>query len=179
MAIEKIISIAICIVIIVVVAAGCSRNPNDLPPTTPKHKTLDDINVLEFRFSIAGGTMKYSGYDYTAKASGDKTLITIRPNNEPIENTVEFEADLTIMEKLYTIIADNDLLAWNGFDKRSKNVLDGKSFSMAFTLSDGRKSHAYGYQSLPKNFRSAKEAIEKLFMQAYAEFAPSSKETDT
>ncbi len=168
MPIGKIISIVICVAVIVVVALSCSRDPNDNPPTTLRHQTPDDIaDVSEFSFSTGGGMRKYSGYDFAAKTVGDKALVTVRPNDEPEENTVEFETDLEIMKELRTIIIDYDLLRWDGFDKSNKHVLDGKSFSMKLKLSDGTEARAHGYHSWPKNFSAAEEKIERVFMQAY------------
>lgn len=139
---------------------------------TPENTDRPVANLADLQsFSFyTSGMMKNSGRSYSARVEGDKALLCVRPENAPDE--VPFETDLSFMQDLKEIIITHNLLAWDGFDKADKNVLDGESFGLSFVLTTGEIVSACGYMFFPKNYGEVSGELDRLFMLALENVKP-------
>ena len=64
---------------------------------------------------------------------------------------------------LLSIIDNNDLYAWDGFNESEQYVLDGEGFSLDISFSDGRHIHAHGDNRFPEGYDAVKNEMVKLF----------------
>jgi len=73
----------------------------------------------------------------------------------------EIESDA--LERLGELAGTCHLLRWDGFDKNKKNVSDGSTFTLSFTLADGTAVSAHGNNAFPENYADVYPAIRALY----------------
>jgi len=76
---------------------------------------------------------------------------------------VDAVTDDPILDQLGELAEKHRLDQWNGFDKSSRRVSDGSSFSLSVTLADGSCIYACGKNKFPKGYSEAEQEICALF----------------
>ena len=71
--------------------------------------------------------------------------------------------DAAWAEALLRVIEECGLTAWDGFHGSDPWVLDGESFSLDFTLSDGTAVSASGENDFPPGYREASGRLREIF----------------
>lgn len=69
------------------------------------------------------------------------------------------ELDGEDVKALRTLIDENDLWSWNGFQKSNSNILDGDSFGLSASFADGTELSAWGSNAYPKGYSAGAQAI--------------------
>ena len=67
-----------------------------------------------------------------------------------------------LLEEVQTILDTYDVLGWAGFSGHNPNVLDGSSFLLEITFSDGSRLTARGENRFPKNYSEVMSALDSL-----------------
>ena len=76
------------------------------------------------------------------------------------------QLDMTVIERLLSIIEGYDLSTWDGFHENNPYVLDGEGFSLEIAFSDGTGIRAQGDNRFPAGYHGAAEEIVRLFDKA-------------
>jgi len=63
-----------------------------------------------------------------------------------------------VLADLEKILKDNQIAAWNGFDKANRNILDGSYFTLEAQFSRASIT-AHGYMRWPPNFDAGAQAL--------------------
>lgn len=121
-------------------------------------------DITTFRFGKVTGTEMNAGYSYQAVRTGENVTVTIRPEGAPEENAIVIaDPAYPVMESLRKLAEEYKLNRWDGFDKVSSGVMDGKSFSLYIEMDNGETISARGYARWPADYAKAEAAIKTLF----------------
>ena len=60
---------------------------------------------------------------------------------------------------------------WDGFDKNNKRVMDGSTFTLSITCSDGTTISAHGNNAFPENYADVSAEIRTLYDELMAQYA--------
>ena len=148
----------IIIVAIVLLIIFLNRKKDGTTP--PKKIELNNIDSLEFSYSVGYAMNAYYRYELVCS---DKCIIKIKPNGVPEEETQEYDVSEELMKKLVDMLNKYEVYKWDGFDRTAKDVLDGDSFSFTIRMKDETSIHASGYMMWPDNYRSVKEEFNNIF----------------
>ena len=142
---------------------GCGKRK--VPP-----EEIKDITHFFFTYS--------NGNDFDARVfyqlDGEDGLYTavVKPEGVKDENAWNIRVDGTFVERLTSILRENDVGSWNGFDKRDTRYHDGIGFSLYVTLADGTTIDAVGYMEWPQGYGSVEAGLDELFLGLEAELVP-------
>lgn len=78
----------------------------------------------------------------------------------------------SVLEQLGTVAGKYRMDLWDGFDENNKHVMDGSSFSLEMTLSDGTKVTAHGNNSFPDRYSEAYSEIRSLYESLMERYCP-------
>ena len=89
----------------------------------------------------------------------------VRKIEVPLAKNAVKKAGLYLVpqERLGELAGACHLLRWDGFDKNKKNVSDGSTFTLSFTLADGTVVSAHGNNAFPENYADVYPAIRALY----------------
>jgi len=119
--------------------------------------------IETFSLSHRSENTAYGDEHYALRLEDGVYTASVKPLNVPTEETQSFAVDEEFARELEQILIDNGVGKWNGFDKVDKRVLDGRSFSLYITMTDGTSVDAHGYMRWPKNYTDVNAAVEALF----------------
>ncbi len=112
--------------------------------------TLTPVRALSSFFVYRSGEINYDFYQITREEDG----YFVSVNEEPAQPV---RADAA--EALMRVIDTYDMVSWDGFSESRSFVLDGESFWLDFTLTDGTGIHAVGDNAYPAHYFDAMEEI--------------------
>ena len=69
-----------------------------------------------------------------------------------------------VLVELQNIIADHDILLWNGFSERDDDILDGYSFALNINYENGTELRASGYMMEPDNYKQGHAALSEYLL---------------
>ena len=129
----------------------------------------DPIEIEQIQeFSIGYGPEDiYEGRQvFEARLEDGKVIALYKPMGKRMEDAYTKEADPSLLSEIKRLMEETGANRWDGFQGHSM-ALDGSSFSMTVTGSDGKSISAYGHMSYPDGFRNFWEQIEGLFTAAF------------
>lgn len=68
--------------------------------------------------------------------------------------------------QLALLLMNSDVQSWDGYTGSNPHVLDGSSFSLTITRSDGSELHARGTNASPRGFNEFERTFIALFSEA-------------
>lgn len=124
--------------------------------------------ILFFSLSYTQGCMVDSNASYRLEWKDGSYVASVKPMNEPEENTQSIPVPEDFARKLEKLLTDYQVGKWNGFHKYDKLIDDGKSFNLVVLFRDENRINARGYMRWPKNYRDVKNQIISLFSEMIA-----------
>ncbi|MBR1539557.1 MAG: hypothetical protein IJ636_08650 [Bacteroidales bacterium] len=98
-------------------------------------------------YSATHGYHAYSNIGYSAERLADgKTRIVVEVGND---RDRIFEADGSVMDSLEAIVREYRMDRYDGHYRPKMDILDGDSWSLSLTFSDGKESSCSGYMAYP------------------------------
>ena len=128
-------------------------------------------DVVAFRYAEHGGMTRDFGFSYAVRRENGSEILRVKPDGEPAENTLTVHPQEPLLPKLTEVAEKYRLARWNGFNKRCRNAVDGKSYTLEIVTADGGGVLAQGYMAYPRGYSAAVGEIKKIFSQAYAQAA--------
>ena len=115
-------------------------------------------SISSFYYSTSGGMdpNSYKRYEY----KDGRITYENGYNSNVAKNR---KVDKMFEEKLITILKEENIIKWNGFNKNDKDVLDGSGFNLDIKYNDNEYIKASGYMIYPKNYKSFNKKIVELF----------------
>lgn len=114
------------------------------------HVTLTPVRALSTFYVYRSGDIHYDSYQITMDENGYHVSI----NEEP-----EQPLSTEVADALTQVIDTYDMASWDGFSESRRFVLDGESFWLDFTLTDGTRMHARGENVFPEHYFDAMGAM--------------------
>lgn len=109
-------------------------------------------------YSATHGYHAYSNIGYSAERTADgKTRIVVEVGND---RDRVFEAEGSVMDSLEAIVREYRMDRYDGHYQPKMDILDGDSWSLSLTFSDGTDTSCGGYMAYPP--RGGVEAIGKV-----------------
>ena len=126
-----------------------SRRPAPTPPEpAASAPALAELETLEF----------WERGSYIQPIS--RTCLTRTPEGTRVE--LELYHEEVYQEQARAILEEYGVGGWAGFSGHAPNVLDGKSFRLEATLTDGTRIEAHGENRFPPNYRDVMSALDAL-----------------
>ena len=120
----------------------------------------DSILSISYEYgSFSGG---YWSFDLRLE-DGHVFLSAQGSNGVDLEIKSQPVPDNALVE-LQNIIADHDIILWNGFSKRDDDILDGYSFELDINYENGAELHASGYMMEPDNYKQGHAALSEYLL---------------
>ena len=133
----------------------------------------DTLQIKDFHFSYSAGMYMNSGNDYDVEINEDEeAIVRVRLDGVYSEDVPEIVADDEFLEQLSQILIRNDVPSWDGFSESNDGVLDGDSFLLSYTTTDGQIVTAHGYMMWPDNYGTVRAQLEELFVGLYNSIYP-------
>ena len=148
------LKILIGVVVVALVAFAIYQSP-----LVQKHTTTSS-SITSFSFSHNGETAE-SNYTISLQRTGDQASATVTCS--PAGISVTKQVDVSLFDQLDSIVKDNQLDAWDGFNETNSEVLDGSGFSLTITYEDGSSITASGNNAFPAGFSNAFQQVRELF----------------
>lgn len=150
-----------CMLLAFTSCKGSSPDPKTNPEGGSTSESFKDAgNVVSFSYSFGSGFSAEPVKRYVVRDLFGKTVLEYYEYDNCM-NGFPLEVDASIYGDLLSIIEDNDIYSWDGFDK-SADVTDGYGFSLQIAF-DNAKLAAHGYMMEPDNYDIGHSAIETYF----------------
>ena len=150
----------------------CQRSPNAPNPTG---EPVD--GPFEGQLSLPGDLVflsfserdsynkRVQGYEFRREDGRNTAYFWMANEDEPYPVPV----DQAWTDQLTDIVRVNNLILWDGFSETDSILLDGTSFHLSFTFSDGTNVSASGYGSFPAGYGGAANQIDAHFLKLLPE----------
>lgn len=123
-------------------------------------KAINDQNydkeIVSFHYDY--GSYNGGFWEYDIYIEENNTYIEANGQNG-VDLRIDKQIDDSVLEDISTIINENEIYKWYGFDKRNTSIYDGYSFLLEVEYEDGEKASAKGYMSYPKNYDEGHEVL--------------------
>ena len=119
--------------------------------------TLIPERALSTFYLYRTGDISYDSYYITRWPDGYRVSI-----NEEANQLI----DSASVVELTRVIDEYGLAQWDGFDETRTDILDGESFWLEFSLTDGTRVLAQGDNAYPENYSQAMDDIQAIFDSA-------------
>lgn len=147
--------------------SGLLPDPTDKPLVGPCIGPLPlpgHLISLSFSESHSYRT-RVQGYEFRTEDSQYTVYFWLADEEDPYPVPV----DDTWVDQLQDIVYAYNVILWDGFNESFYELLDGTSFSISLTFSDGTTVNARGYGRFPAGYGDASAAIETHFLQLLPE----------
>ncbi len=146
------------------VACGFSEegrdNMNDTNDPNSGVGTDEAGRLISFEYMFS--TFRYRPFVYSIRReiseNGDERIFFKADGYSNGLIDVDTEIDETVIDQLVGIIEEENIFAWDGFDRHNKDVRDGFSFSLRVEF-ENKKIKASGYMEYPENFKESHERL--------------------
>lgn len=108
---------------------------------------------------------RVQGYDFREEDGKYTAYFWLADEEEPYPVPV----DEVWVDQLQDIVYAYNVILWDGFNGSDSVLLDGDSFSISLTFSDGTTVSARGYGSFPAGYGDVSGKIEAHFLQLLPE----------
>ena len=127
---------------------GCGHNAPGLP---------DDVRLQYIRIGGTHGYHAYSNIDYIAeRLDNGRTRVVVEVGND---RDRVFEADGSLMDTLESYVREYRMDRYKGHYRPKMDILDGDSWSLELSFSNGSSTSCSGYMAYPP--RTGAEALGK------------------
>ena len=130
-----------------------------------RKKDMDRISHLSFRYTAGTALNARVCYELTEK--NGRCHIFVLPKGHSENEVLAIDVPNSFAESVRQILLQYHTGRWNGFDKKCRRVLDGRSFTLNVRFHSGKEIHAHGYMRRPKHFREVRAALDDRFMSVY------------
>lgn len=130
-----------------------------------RKKDMDRISHLSFRYTAGTALNARVRYELTEK--NGHCHIFVLPKGHSENEALAIDVPNSFAESVRQILLQYHTGRWNGFDKKCRRVLDGRSFTLNVRFHSGKEIHAHGYMRRPKHFREVRAALDDRFMSVY------------
>ena len=120
------------------------------------HVTLTPVRTISSFYVYRNGEIHYDSYRITMETDGYHVSV----NEEP-----ELSVSTDVIDALMNVIDTYDMASWDGLSGTQRFVLDGESFWLDFTLTDGTRVHANGDNVFPDHYFEAMGAMWNILSQ--------------
>jgi len=129
-----------------------------------RNKKFDFGCITYFSFSYSTGNMcnAFVNYGFTCKNGEYKA--TVKPSLVAPEDERAFTISSDFVARLASLLKENRVNLWDGFNKADKRVLDGNHFSFYIKNARGESISAHGYMKWPNNYGKVKKGVDELFI---------------
>ena len=163
------------LLILIITLCGCGKKED--PVQLPEEIMVEEepMDIISFSFTHTGMSTEEC-FSYSAEQTDDG----IRLYTEELFSgglIVDMIVDEPVLEKLGEIVGKYRLDLWDGFDKTNKRVMDGNSFTLSVTLTDGKTISAHGSNRFPDGYDEAKQEICALFEDLIDKYGNQDSET--
>ncbi|MCQ2136457.1 MAG: hypothetical protein MJY67_06025 [Bacteroidales bacterium] len=141
---------------------SASADPDDAV-CRPKHKpagaALTMVQLRSINAMYPAGT-----HTYTVEfPEGAPATISVHCGHWHQDESYTEEIPDSVAAKVKEMIANSEVLKWDGFDGVNRHVLDGGGFSFAATWSDGTSVTAHGSNKYPEGYGYVADIMHELF----------------
>ena len=145
--------VLLCLGVIVVISTltGCLK------------KKIVIENLKSFHYSYSVGYYMNAYVTYDIEKDNDDYIAKIKDAGMPPEEARTYNVTKKQIEEFETLLNENKIYVWNGFNKSDKNVMDGNSFSLSVNMEEKDGIYAHGYMKYPKNYGEVTGKIESWF----------------
>ncbi|MDR0840367.1 MAG: hypothetical protein LBN26_03145 [Christensenellaceae bacterium] len=146
---QGIVILALCAALAL---AGCGGKAR-LDPKNPGR-------MLSFAYeygSFNGGQYEYSITREMDALGGEHLYFSAKGSNG-VDLRAAAEIEQPVLEELASIFAAHNIYAWDGFNKRNDNILDGYGFSLSADFEGGSLA-ASGYEKEPRGYGAGHAAL--------------------
>ncbi len=155
-------------ILLSLVLVGCRETPPD-EEGSEKTETRnggvmipETVQLTEFYFSHTGMTIDQI-YSYALIREGEE--VDMKLEWRAGKYVLEEATDLSYIQAIEEIMRREEIGAWNGFDQRNDQALDGSGFSLYAVFDDGTEISASGQNSFPAGYREVERAINEVFRE--------------
>lgn len=124
------------------------------PPAEPEG--YDALGPL-IMFSYGYGDYFTGYYDYTVYDTADGVMLEAYGSNG-VELNVEKTVPDETLEELRALIGEAGIDAWDGFDEKDEEIMDGYSFNLKAQYQNGTLA-AEGYMKEPEGYEAGHQAL--------------------
>ena len=151
-AIAAIMAAVIAFAVVIVFLVGGQRN-------------VRSGSIVEFSYGSGSGMGGY--VQYTLKRQDNLALLEINRSGVPEDKAGDIKKtiDGEYLDRLATIINENEVARWDGFDKSDSSILDGDGFVLKVKYDDEKTIEAHGYMIYPGNYRVVTDKFVELFSE--------------
>ncbi len=129
-----------------------------------KHVRRPDMDQIEYlTFYYSTGTAMNASVNYVLKQENGQYSVLVCPSGTAPEKAFLCEVEETFADEISDVLKKYHVGSWNGFHRASKHILDGNSFSLNVHFHSGKSIHAHGYMKWPKNYRTVRSELDRLF----------------
>ena len=130
----------------------------------PNNSTDINSDIESFTYNYGSGEGAWNEYSITIK-NGKYNIKGVGYS----ESTLNINKDIksSDMDKLNSIIKENNIASWDGFDESDNNVLDGYGFKLVVKYKNGNTIEAKGYMKYPDNYKKGHNALEE-FLESFS-----------
>jgi hypothetical protein len=111
----------------------------------------NESGIQKFEF-LESGSNRADIYSYTVENTGEGIVLSYESLYKEAYGTLTRQCTQELLDSLNTLYKSYRLAEWDGYDKVSKNVLDGDSFTLKIKFNDGESLYAHGYASTPDRY---------------------------
>ena len=159
-------------------AWGGSPPPNFVKPV-PENARLSQTEIenlgalTSFKYncgSFHGGAYEFAIININEKADKADTVPIYRFIAEGLNGVDMYansEVGENVLDDIKAIIVSEDIFAWDGFNKRNKDILDGYGFEFIAAFENG-SIEANGYEHYPENHSQGHQTL-TAYLEALAD----------
>lgn len=128
-------------------------------------KKVEIGEINSFSYSYSCGNTVYANVQYSLRLEDGTYIAAVKPAHEPPEAVRTYLVSESFVQELRQLLIDNEVGKWNGFDKRSRTVMDGDGFDLFIYMEDDTCLSASGYMKWPKNYSAVRDGLDRLFSE--------------
>ena len=125
--------------------------------------TFEFSSIDRFEFSISDGKTLHGRVHYAVSQQSGVYQVMIKRLNKDSET---FSVDDHFIQRLSSVLKDNQVERWDGFYCTDDTAVDGCDFYLSVSNESGT-FFALGYEMWPPNYDIVKYHLDTLFMSLY------------
>lgn len=143
----RLMEVVIIMGLVSLILGGCTSGSGG----AGKRAKDNESGIQKFEF-LESGSNRADIYSYTVENTGEGIVLSYESLYKEAYGTLTRQCTQELLDSLNTLYKSYRLAEWDGYDKVSKNVLDGDSFTLKIKFNDGESLYAHGYASTPDRY---------------------------
>ncbi len=159
------LKLSVLLIIVIVLLTGCSFSQEEKKEKTEAGRLIS--------FSYIYSNFRYRPFEYTIKRIIDDNgmegiLFKSEGYSEGLIYTEE-EIEEAILDDIVRIMEEENIFAWNSFNKHNKVIRDGFSFELRAVF-ENLNVNASGYVEKPENFKEGHKRLSDYLLKLALSF---------